>query len=162
MALIIKSSRKTNIGVWAIFTFLFVDWVVLLLTSGTPIQTLWPTLVLLVVSMFLFPVIGTFFIRVKIDDTTLEVPKAAVLRNTIQIRTITALHLRRHGLGLLKSIVVEYMDAEDRKKTALLPSLSTFGRARTAQMIAALAAANPSIKIDPDINAIIASHKAKV
>ena len=119
MALIIKSSRKTNIGVWAIFTFLFVDWLALLLTSGTPIQTLWPTLVLLIVSMFLFPVIGTFFIRVKIDDTTLEVPKAAVLRNAIQIRTITALHLRRHGLGLLKGIVVEYTDAKGRKKTAL-------------------------------------------
>src|SRR5271155_2823867 len=109
MALIVKTSQKTNIGIWAIFSFFFIDWLPLLLTSNTPARELWPTVLLLVATCFLLPTIGTFCIQVKIDDTTLEVPKAAVLRKMISIAKITSLHLRCHGLGLLKGIVVEYM-----------------------------------------------------
>jgi hypothetical protein len=155
MALVVTTSRKTNIQMWSIFSVLLLLWLGLLMTSDLSPHELWPLVLLLIISFYALPFIGTFCIRVAIDDADITIPSGLVFRRHISIKSIHALQLRRHGLGLLRGIIIEYVGAGEEKKRALLPAFSTFGTIKTAQMIDALTRVNPTIRIDSHITAML-------
>jgi hypothetical protein len=148
-----KVSTRNIRGVWIITSVLFLMWFVLFLTSQGGIRI--SDLALLVVLCYAMPTLLTFFVYITIDDRELTLPKAGVFRKSILIKNITALDFRPYGLGLFKGILVDYRNDSGANKTAIFPSMSTFGTIKTAQMIKQLTDVNPSIKIDPKIPALL-------
>jgi hypothetical protein len=55
----------------------------------------------------------------------------------------------------MRGIEIEYVTQAGRPKTALLPSFTTFGRKKTADMISRLEKVNPRIRIDPAITKLL-------
>src|SRR5262249_54554094 len=129
-------STKNIIGLWAIFAILCSFWLILLITSPAGLRV--ADALLLIAACSFIPIIGTFFVYVTIDDSTLTVPFALFFRRSIPIPRITALNLQSGGLGLIKGVQVEYVDSDGMARTAILPSITTFGPKKTSQMIAAL------------------------
>lgn len=157
MQTIIRLSRKNLRGIWIVFTVVFLLWLGLLLMSDVSAFDLRLSILLLGLLCFGLPVIGTFCIFVMIDETRLTVPMAIVLRRSIPIKDIRELTLQRYGLGLLQGIIVDYVDGQKRMVSARLPSISTFGRSNTIEMLELLTRANPMIRIDPEIARILSS-----
>ena len=148
-------SRRSQLQVWLIWSALFLLWLFLLITSGNSIESVIPDIVLLAVTCSFLPIMGTFFVYVTIDNEVMTVPRALCFRRTISIRDIRALRYRSSAIGLVKGITIEYVSEGGKQKKASLPSISTFGTKKTSQMIAGLSARNPSITIDPRINALL-------
>jgi hypothetical protein len=148
---IIHISKRNAVGVWVTFSILFLYWVLLFLTSDLPPVQLFELILLFALFCFALPAMGSFCIYVTVDETHLTVPMAAVLRRSIPIEDIQELTLRRHGLGFLKGIIVDYLDDQKRMRSARLPSFSTFGRSKTKEMVQLISRANPAIRIDPKI-----------
>jgi hypothetical protein len=149
MQTVITLSRRNIRGVWIIFSMLFIYWAVLLLTSGTDLRLVWTPLGMLAVLCFGLPAIGTFCIYVTIDGSVLTVPMSLFFRRSIQIKDIMALRLRRHGLGLLESISVEYLHDGRRLKIVRLPSISTFGKVKSIRRSRELSRIEISRTYDP-------------
>jgi hypothetical protein len=157
MKVTVTVSQKNKLGLWTLFGFMFLYWLVLLLTSGYSFQSVLPDLLLLAIACSLVPVIASF-VYVTIDEEELTVPFAAFFRKVIPIENIRALRYKPSGLGFIKGIDVEYLDHIGRVKIARLPSLTTFGKAKTYQMIAALSRINSSIKVDARITAVFVNN----
>jgi hypothetical protein len=110
-------------------------WAALLLTSDVTHFDLALSFVLLGLFCFGLPAIGTFCVYVTIDEATLTVPMAVVLRRSIPIKDIQQLTLRKHGIGLLEGIIVQYVNFHKQMESVRLPSISTFGRTKTSEMV---------------------------
>jgi hypothetical protein len=151
MKTIITLSKRNILGLWIIFSLLFIYWLALLSTSDIEVRYLIPSLLLLAIFIFALPVIGTFCLYITIDERTLTVPMGLLFRQSISIGSIRALRFRPHAIGLMSSIIIEYIDLAGKTRTARLPSFTTFGRRKTAGMIRILLHYNPSIKLDPTI-----------
>src|SRR5262245_45982107 len=128
---IIRISRRNAAGVWITFSIIFLYWLALFITADLPTAQLFGLIFLFALFCFALPAIASFCIYVTIDETHLTVPVAGILRRSIPINDIRELTLRRHGLGLLKGIIVDYLDDQKRMRSAILPSFSTFGRSKT-------------------------------
>jgi len=55
----------------------------------------------------------------------------------------------------MRGIEIEYVTQAGRAKTALLPSFTTFGRKKTAEIIDHLEKTNPRIRIDPALTKLL-------
>ena len=88
----------------------------------------------------------------------LTVPMGVFFRQSIPIRDIVELRLRRHGGGFMLGITVEYVGSHNGLKRARLPSFSAFGSKQTEELVNQLSKANPSIKIDPSISRAISER----
>ena len=151
----ITLSKRNILGLWIIFSLLFIYWLVLLSTSDIELKYLIPSLILLAICLFALPVIGTFCLYVTIDERNLTIPAALIFRRTIPIQSIVALHLKPHAMGLMRGVQIDYVSDSEKSKTARLPAFTTFGRRKTAEMIHSLKEFNPQLKIDPSINKLL-------
>jgi hypothetical protein len=88
-------------------------------------------------------------VYVAIDDH--KITKVTFLRRAIAIKDIRGLRYDASVLGLIKGIKIEYQDTKGIVRNAILPSITTFGTKKTAEMISILRRANPDIKVDPRI-----------
>jgi hypothetical protein len=140
---------KDRNALWGIASVIFVLWLALILTAKGDVNL--PALPLLVVAIYFTPIIGTFFIYVTVGEQMLTVPMGVFFRQSIPIRDIVELRLRRHGGGFMLGITVEYVGSHNGLKRARLPSFSALGSKQTKEMVNQLTKANPSIKIDPSI-----------
>jgi len=150
-----RLSSRNQLGLWIIFSILFLYWLALLSTSDIELKYLLPSLGLLALCCFTLPVIGTFCIYVTIDESALTAPVGLLFHRAIPINNIVALHLRPHAIGLMRGIEIEYITHAGRAKTARIPSFTTFGRKKTEEMIHHLTDINPQIKVDPNISKLL-------
>jgi hypothetical protein len=145
-------SFRNKAGVWLIFAILFSLWLALLVTSPNPIH--FPDILLLAVMCAIVPTLA-HFIYVAVDHDAISVPRALFFRRSIPIRSIRGLHFQSSALGLVKGIQIQYRDDQKVSRTAIMPSLTTFGTRQTAEIIATLKRVNPAIEIDPRITAML-------
>jgi hypothetical protein len=155
MKIAFRLSSKNQLGLWIVFSILFLYWLALLSTSDIELKYLLPSLALLALCCFALPVIGTFCFYVTIDESSLTVPVGLLFHRAIPIKSIVGLRLRPHAMGLMRGIEIEYVTLAGRAKTARLPSFTTFGQKKTEEMIHRLTDINPQNKVDPDITKLL-------
>ena len=143
-------SSRSKMGLWLIALTLFSFWLILILTSSNPLDLIFPDTLMLAAVCAIAPLLA-HFVYVVIDDEQITVPTAIFFRHSIPIRSIRALHYKLSGLGFVKGIQIEYVDNRGTSRTAILPSITTFGVKRTSEMVHSLKEVNLGIKVDPNI-----------